>query len=147
MKRRCACGTILSRYNTSEECWPCDERRRRQAQPPIQTGKPQRTSTGNPSGLCKCGCGGRTPIAKRTRHVENILVGVPTHFLPGHGLNGKDRTNGNAKLTVEQVLRMRREYAAGDTSYHKIAVKYGVGEQTARQAIKGETWAHLEDAA
>lgn len=145
MKRRCACGTFLSRYNTGEQCWSCWERARLEQIESPEPPKP--TSTGNPSGLCKCGCGQKTPIAKRNRHVENILAGVPVHYMPGHALINVDGTNSNAKLTAEKVVRMRREYAAGGINYREIARKYGCRKQTAIDAIRGVTWAHVLDEA
>lgn len=140
------CGTILSQYNPSDECWACEESRRiRNLPKPGEKVTP--TSTGNPSGLCKCGCGGQTPIAKRTRHVENILAGMPVHYIPGHALIRPNGTNSNAKLTAEKVVRMRREYAAGGINYREIAQKYGCRKQTAIDAIKGKTWSNLMDEA
>ena len=144
-RRRCACGTIISRYNTGDECWACEERARLEQIESPEPPKP--TSTGNPSGLCKCGCGQKTPIAKRNRHVENILAGVPVHYMPGHALINVDGTNSNAKLTAEKVVRMRREYAAGGINYREIARKYGCRKQTAIDAIKGKTWSNLMDEA
>ena len=145
MKRRCACGTFLSRYNTGDQCWSCWERARLEQIESPEPPKP--TSTGNPSGLCKCGCGGQTPIAKRTRHVENILAGMPVHYIPGHALIRPNGTNGRAKLTADRVREMRREYAKGGLSYKEIARKYGCRKQTAIDAIKGKTWSNLMDEA
>lgn len=38
----------------------------------------------NPSGLCQCGCGLKTPIAQRTNMKKNHVRGYPTHFALGH---------------------------------------------------------------
>lgn len=38
----------------------------------------------NPSGLCMCGCGQLTPIAKRSRLDIGIIKGQPVRFMPGH---------------------------------------------------------------
>lgn len=40
----------------------------------------------NPDGLCMCGCGQATPIAKRTRQQRGQLKGYPTPLCPGHHL-------------------------------------------------------------
>jgi hypothetical protein len=146
VKRRCACGTILNRYNSGDECWACEERARLDSLRPVVK-PPAPVSTGNPSGLCRCGCGGKTPIAKRNRHKDNVLAGQPVHYMPGHALQRMGRTNGNAKMTAATVIRMRREYERGGTSFRKIALKYGCGETTARQAIRGVSWSHVMDEA
>lgn len=49
-----------------------------------------------------------------------------------------------AKLNERKVLDMRSLYARGGTSLTTIANIYGVSYATARSAIKGETWKHLE---
>jgi hypothetical protein len=151
VKRKCACGTILRRDNLDDECWQCEERSRLAALlPPVEpVGPPKPKPAGNPSGICKCGCGERTPISKHTRAAQNVAAGVPVHYKRGHGSERRGRTNGNSKLNAEAVIRMRREYARGGTSFRAIAEKYGCGEQTARQAIRGVSWSHvpMEDAA
>lgn len=38
----------------------------------------------NPSGLCMCGCGGTTPLAKRTRYNDGIIAGQHLRYLVGH---------------------------------------------------------------
>lgn len=38
----------------------------------------------NPSGLCKCGCGEKTPLATRTRPYLGTVQGQPLDYLPGH---------------------------------------------------------------
>lgn len=38
----------------------------------------------NPSGLCRCGCGGVTPIAKRSETKRGYVKGQPHKFLPHH---------------------------------------------------------------
>ena len=39
----------------------------------------------NPSGLCQCGCGQLTPIAKSTRPNRGWVKGEHVRFMPGHG--------------------------------------------------------------
>lgn len=64
------------------------------------------------------------------------------------GRRFKPQANGElhpaAKLTESDVLRCRSAYAAGGTSYERLAKAYGVGEHTMRCAIKGRTWKHLK---
>ena len=42
------------------------------------------TAPPNPSGLCLCGCGSKTPIAPRTVHKLGIVGGEPQRYIPGH---------------------------------------------------------------
>lgn len=38
----------------------------------------------NPSGLCLCGCGGETPLAKQTDRRYGTVKDEPVQYLPGH---------------------------------------------------------------
>lgn len=38
----------------------------------------------NPSGLCMCGCGEKTPIAKYTHLGQGVVKGKPTRFVRSH---------------------------------------------------------------
>jgi hypothetical protein len=38
-----------------------------------------------PVGFCQCGCGGRTPIAKKNDASKGYVRGQPVRFLPQHG--------------------------------------------------------------
>jgi hypothetical protein len=140
MKRVCACGTILNSYNDGDACWPCENRARIASL--IIHVEPDRP-TGNQTGLCRCGCGEKTPIAAKTRASEGIMAGEPVNYLPGHVNKLRGRVNGKSKLTDEIVIGMRREYARGGTSYRKIAEKHGVSEGAVRQAITGRSWSHV----
>lgn len=49
-----------------------------------------------------------------------------------------------AKLTEEQVLAIREEYATGKTSHWKLALKYDIdGTNTIGRIIRRETWTHI----
>ena len=49
----------------------------------------------NPSGICLCGCGGKTAIAKQSYSRSGDVKGQPVRFIPGHGRRGRrgDRYN------------------------------------------------------
>lgn len=49
----------------------------------------------NPSGLCRCGCGGKTPIAKTTRAYRGQVKGQPVRFIKGHGPKGRKGPEAN----------------------------------------------------
>lgn len=53
--------------------------------------------------------------------------------------------HGRAKLTAETVLDARARHAAGE-SIRSIARALGVDRNTAREAIRGTTWAHVTEA-
>lgn len=40
-----------------------------------------------PTGLCECGCGAKTPIAKQTHKARDQYYGFPLRFLRGHNTN------------------------------------------------------------
>lgn len=41
----------------------------------------------NPSGLCQCGCGEPTLLARKTDRAANTVKGKPTRFLIGHNVS------------------------------------------------------------
>lgn len=47
-----------------------------------------------PSGLCQCGCGGRTRPAKQSDSARRYVKGEPYRFLPGHNQKLHKRTDG-----------------------------------------------------
>lgn len=47
-----------------------------------------------PSGICECGCGQPTPMAKRSK--GGIIKGYPTRFLPGHHFRSYPRERGSS---------------------------------------------------
>lgn len=50
-----------------------------------QAGRPQIYGDGpNPSGLCKCGCGGHAPLAKCGDSKNGRIKGKPLNYIPGH---------------------------------------------------------------
>lgn len=45
-----------------------------------------------------------------------------------------------AKLTAAEVAAIRQEYALGNTTYHKLAAKYGVGKSQIGNILQGKVW-------
>ena len=56
------------------------------------------------------------------------------------GRSARGAANGRAKLTEELVRDLRAEYAAGETSYRKMAVKYGLDKKTIERVVRRTTW-------
>jgi hypothetical protein len=137
MNKDCATpgGTILSRYNFDDVCLPCQEKAR------VTGIQIDLRREDNPDGrLCECGCGQETPIATVTRSNRGEVKGKPVRYVRGH-----QRARG-VKLTPELVRTLRREYGDGGViSFRAIGEKYGMREQTARDAIRRITWSHVED--
>lgn len=51
--------------------------------------------------------------------------------------------NGRARLTEEQVLRIRLQHAAGEASATALALVYQVSTQTIYSIVNYKTWGHL----
>lgn len=52
-------------------------------------------------------------------------------------------SNGQSKLTNENIIEMRKEYATGTVSYKDLGNKYGVDEHVIGYAVRGQTWKHI----
>lgn len=63
--------------------------------------------------------------------------------LPLGTANRGDRC-GTAKLTKEQVKRMRKMYATGKYSYKDLAPKFGVWRHTVSNIVNRRTWVDFE---
>lgn len=68
--------------------------------------------------------------------------------VPGPDAPPKNLTLGEnnimAKLTAEQVLAIRAEYAAGNHDRKQLGAKYDVSHMAIYRIIKGYTWRHLK---
>ena len=51
--------------------------------------------------------------------------------------------NGNAKLTAEQALNIRRRYADGGIYQRELAEEYDIGRENVGKIIRGERWHHV----
>lgn len=49
----------------------------------------------NPSGICKCGCGEKTPLAKYSSYLYNTVKDEPLSFITGHQISLKNQKNSN----------------------------------------------------
>lgn len=61
------------------------------------------------------------------------------------GRQAKGKENGRSKLTMEQVIELRRRYRAGEGSQRALAREFGMSRSATQQALLGQTWAWLED--
>ena len=63
------------------------------------------------SGLCHCGCGSKTNIAKDTDHRRNQLKGHPNRYLSGHNVSG-----GRHRKQIDNAEVVRRFWNKVDKS-------------------------------
>lgn len=52
--------------------------------------------------------------------------------------------NGRAKLTVDDVLKIRKSYIRGQISAKKLGEKYGIAESTCLRIINNQGWKHVK---
>ncbi|MBY0457661.1 MAG: HNH endonuclease [Gemmataceae bacterium] len=57
-----------------------------------------------------------------------------------HGTKGSGDASGRSKLTSEQVIAMRAEYAAGGISHSQLSKKYGVSPGNIGFILNRKTW-------
>lgn len=50
-----------------------------------------------------------------------------------------------SELCEQDVIEMREKYETGDYTHKELAEEYGVNINTAGEAIRGDTWAHVGD--
>lgn len=76
----------------------------------------------------------------------HLFLGTAADNIADRDAKGRQavgEANGRAVLTEEQVLAIRAEYAAGDTSQRALGRKYGVEKTAIRRAVHRATWAHV----
>ncbi|MCC0013822.1 MAG: HNH endonuclease [Rhodobiaceae bacterium] len=56
----------------------------------------------------------------------------------------KGEAHGSAKLTEDDVIAIRREYASGHVSQRALAARYGVSQRTVVKIVKRIGWRHVE---
>lgn len=74
-------------------------------------------------------------------HAENMRDMVAA----GRSPRTRGESNGQSKLCKEQVLEIRRRYAAGGTTQRKLAAEFGIHQTRIGCIIRRELWAHLEE--
>ncbi len=58
---------------------------------------------GNPSGLCKCDCGGRTKLAEATYTAKGWVKGQPIDYLPWHHNRMRKRAKEQCPQAVQRA--------------------------------------------
>ena len=57
----------------------------------------------NPSGLCQCGCGRRTALARQSSATRGDVKGTPVRYLRGHNGKGGAATPQAGRLRAEKL--------------------------------------------
>ena len=87
-------------------------------------------------------------------HCDNPGCVNPAHLFLGtdadnmkdcveKGRSNRGQRNGQAKLTNDQVLSIRKEYAKGYIAQEKLARKYNVKRQAISKIVRREAWTHI----
>jgi hypothetical protein len=79
-------------------------------------------------------------------HLSNLAWLTPlenNRMRRTHGTMPVGVRSGTAKLTPEQVLQLRIDYAVGEGSQRKLAAKYGVSQRTVNRIVRRQTWTHV----
>jgi HNH endonuclease len=98
---------------------------------------------------------GPIPDGLLIRHTcDNPACCNPRHLLTGTDLDNKwdsiergrhnfGKKNGSARLTDEQVLAIRAQYASGRYLLRELGAIYGVSRVHVGRIVHGKKWAHL----
>lgn len=80
---------------------------------------------------------------------EHLFVGTRQDNIDDRERKGRNKPqkgicNGRARLTESDVISARQERLQNNTSFQKLADKYGVSKHTIQDAITGKHWAHVD---
>lgn len=108
---------------------------------------------------------GRWPEPERCHHCDNPSCVNAAHLFEGtHQDNMRDMAakgrrapelsagrpgsrNSAAKLTEQEVINMRYEYALGGVTQDELATRHGIRQQSVSKILRGQRWTHLSGAA
>lgn len=80
----------------------------------------------NPSGLCQCGCGSPTAVARQTDRKKGMVAGTPNRYLPGHNRQTTPRN----KIPLELWYEVNRN--TGCWQWLGVINKHGYGVRSER---------------
>lgn len=60
-----------------------------------------------------------------------------------HGTHSRGERNPHARLTADQVIAIRSDYAAGERNKAALARKYGRSRTAIRLIVEGKRWTHV----
>jgi hypothetical protein len=101
-----------------------------------------------PSGLCECGCGGKTPISRQTRRERDQWAGYPIRFIHGHTYKGKTGPNaprwkGGKNYTGRFKYEIVYDYESSTKSHYVMLHRKIWEEHNGRKLRPGEVVHHI----
>ena len=105
----------------------------------FHTGKPV------PDGMCVCHTCDNPPC-QNPAHLFLGTVADNNRDMMNKGRTGDKRgeANGQAKLTADDVHRIRELYANGGKTQAEIGVLFGVGDSHVSKIVRREKWSHVD---
>jgi len=106
--------------------------------------KPERTARGERHGSQTKP--DRVPRGERhgsRTHPERVPRGEQHYARQRPDLLARGEEVNTAKLTADEVVEIRRRYAAGGITAHELGIEYGVGKTTILRIIHGKSWKHI----
>lgn len=88
----------------------------------------------------KISCARKILIGKTWKHISQLeeFRGIVKAPKPTHGEH-----NPAAKLTANQVAKIRRRYQGGGINQKDLAIEFGVNKSSIHDILKGKTWKHV----
>lgn len=98
--------------------------------------RPQRT------GICECGCGQPTPIAKTNQPGRGVFAGLPTRYLTGHQVRGLKRGSGRYLTSAGYVLLRMPDHPNAMKGY-VLEHRWVMEQKLGRSLLSSEVVHHI----
>lgn len=149
----CGCGeqTEIAKATVRAKGWYRGYPRRFRRGHDIRGGplRPQHTRVAVPpdvlarDGLCQCGCGGRTTIAKRTNVSKGHYAGYPQRVMVGHDRINPDGIHGRLLDSFGYWRILRPDHPNANASGYVLEHRLVMSEVLGRPLLPDETVHHI----
>ena len=78
------------------------------------------------------------------QHPEKVIRGKDHAFVKDPSLAARGSRNGWAKLSEEDVVKIRAKYGTGNFSQKEIAVQFDIPQQSISQIVRRVSWTHVQ---